>query len=207
MFWGRRKAHKLSEKKQKLFEAYQHQQEDMQACLERTLEYGHVVLDVGCGRGESSLGYLAMRPDAYIIACDLFYDGLAQLCTAMKEAEIKNMTILLRDALDVLQALPDASVDVVLLFFPDPWPKNRHHKRRIMAQDGFMLHVKRVLKKDGVFVWRTDSQEYLEHGMEILQAEGFMSSQPFPIGWQTTYEKKACKLSQKISTVFCSLLR
>jgi tRNA (guanine-N7-)-methyltransferase len=94
-----------------------------------------LVLEVGCGLGHAALGYVAAHPDHDLIAVDVHTPGIALLLSRAEAAGVTNLRVVEGDALDVLDRLPQASLHAVHLFFPDPWPKRPHHKRRFVRQD------------------------------------------------------------------------
>ena len=95
----------------------------------------------------------------------------ARLLRALaEEAELPNLKVYCADAVEVLRrCIPDASLDLAMLFFPDPWPKKRHHKRRLV-QPGFVEELRSKLKPGGVFHLATDWENYAEQMLEVLNA-------------------------------------
>jgi tRNA (guanine-N(7)-)-methyltransferase len=103
--------------------------------------------------------------------------GVGALLKEIEERELKNVRIYSIDANEVIDlCLPDASVDRVLMFFPDPWHKKRHHKRRLV-QPEFAQRIRHKLRVGGIFHLTTDWENYSEHMMEVLGAsEGFVNT-------------------------------
>lgn len=130
-----------------------------------------VVLEIGFGNGESLLEMARRHPEWNFIGIEVHRPGVGHLLKLAAEHEVENLRVSTRDAVEVLeQQLPDASLDRVQLYFPDPWPKKRHHKRRIV-QPGFARLVARKLVAGGEFHLVTDWQPYAEHMREVLDAE------------------------------------
>ena len=121
------------------------------------------VLDIGFGDGEALLAAAARYPDVDYLGIEVHEPGIGHLLTLIERARLSNIRICDRDAVDVIeQMLPDASFDAVNLLFPDPWPKKRHHKRRIV-QPAFVDAVARVLRPQGILHVATDWADYAEH--------------------------------------------
>jgi tRNA (guanine-N7-)-methyltransferase len=96
--------------------------------------------------------------------------GVGHLLLRIEELGIRNLRVVCRDAVEVLErCVPEASLDEVLLYFPDPWPKKRHHKRRIVQPD-FVALVASRLRPGGVFRMATDWQPYAEHMLAVAGA-------------------------------------
>ena len=95
--------------------------------------------------------------------------GVGHLLLGAQADSLTNIRVICHDAVEVLQQLPAASIASVHIFFPDPWPKKRHHKRRLI-QPAFASMVARVLKQDGVFRLATDWEHYAHHMREVLDA-------------------------------------
>ena len=132
------------------------------------------VLEIGFGNG-ASLAQMAMaEPAAHFIGIEVHRPGVGNLLQLIEQNAIRNIRIVCDDAVEVLeQRIADNSLDRVQLFFPDPWPKKKHHKRRIV-QPVFAQLVRRKLKPGGVWHMATDWQDYAEHMLEVMNAaEGF----------------------------------
>ena len=126
-----------------------------------------VWLEIGFGGGEHMAAQAARRPDALVIGCEPFLNGVASALRHVEEQGLKNVRIHADDARDVLAALPDASLDRVLILFPDPWHKARHNKRRLL-QDETAARIARLLKPGGTVRFVTDWLDYAEWSLERL---------------------------------------
>ena len=126
-----------------------------------------VWLEIGFGGGEHMAAQAATRPDALVIGCEPFLNGVASALRHVEEGDLKNVRIHADDARDVVDALPDASVDRVLILFPDPWHKARHNKRRLL-QDETAQAFARILKPGGTLRFVTDWLDYAEWALERL---------------------------------------
>jgi tRNA (guanine-N7-)-methyltransferase len=133
-----------------------------------------VWLEIGFGGGEHMAAQAARRPDVLILGAEPFLNGVASALRHLDEGGIENVRISSGDARDVLAALPDAALDRVFILFPDPWPKARHHKRRLI-QDEVITELARVLKPGGRLRFATDWADYAAWTLERLsRAPGFV---------------------------------
>jgi len=136
-----------------------------------------VVVEVGFGNGEALLHMSQLHPEWDFLGIEVHRPGVGGLMRQLKELEISNVRVMSEDAVEILEnQLTDGSVDRLLLFFPDPWHKKKHHKRRIV-QPGFAQLVRRKLRPGGVFHMATDWQPYAEHMREVMEsAQGFRNA-------------------------------
>ncbi|MEJ2509859.1 MAG: tRNA (guanosine(46)-N7)-methyltransferase TrmB [Gammaproteobacteria bacterium] len=132
------------------------------------------ILEIGFGNGESLAEIAANHPAQDFIGIEVHRPGVGHLLRELEARDLDNVRVITHDAVEVLKAqIPDAALDAVYLFFPDPWPKKRHHKRRIV-QPEFVQLLRRKLKVGGVFHLATDWENYAEHMLEVMRgAEGF----------------------------------
>lgn len=125
-------------------------------------------LEIGFGNGETLLELARTRPDEDFLGIEVHSPGVGRLLMGIEAEQIKNLRVVCADAVEVLTyCLPDASLDAVLLYFPDPWPKKRHHKRRLL-QTEFATLVARKLKMHGRFHLATDWPDYAAHILTVL---------------------------------------
>lgn len=128
------------------------------------------VLDIGFGDGEALLSTAAAHPHIDYLGVEVHEPGVGHLLILLERARLENVRVIVRDAVEVIEAmLPDASFDAINLFFPDPWPKKRHHKRRIV-QPAFVAECARIMKPGGLLHVATDWAPYAEHTLEVLAA-------------------------------------
>jgi len=124
-------------------------------------------LEIGFGNGESLVALAAAHPERDHLGIEVHRPGVGHLMLRTEELGLTNVRAVCRDAVEVLQqCIPPGSLDEVLLYFPDPWPKKRHHKRRIV-QPEFVALVASRLREGGVFRMATDWQPYSEHMLEV----------------------------------------
>ena len=136
-----------------------------------------VVLEIGFGNGDSLLRQVIANPQNNFLGIEVHRPGVGHLLRLADEAGITNLRVINHDAIEVLQQqIPDQSLDGIQLFFPDPWHKKRHHKRRIVNAE-FVELVKRKLKKGGFIHLATDWQNYAEHMLAVMeQASGLVNT-------------------------------
>ncbi len=141
---------------------------DIAAWFGRTSD---VVLEIGCGTGTSTLAMALDEPDLDVIAVEVYRRGLAQLLTSIDREGATNIRMIRGDAMDVLeQLLTPGSLTGVRVFFPDPWPKSRHHKRRLLQPATVALIADR-LRPGGVLHVATDHADYAGQIAEVGDAE------------------------------------
>ncbi|OBI29952.1 tRNA (guanosine(46)-N7)-methyltransferase TrmB [Mycobacterium sp. E2238] len=130
-----------------------------------------LVLEIGCGSGISTLAMAKDEPDVDVIAVEIYKRGLAQLLCAIDREGVGNVRLIRGNGVEVLQRLiPSGSLTGVRVFFPDPWPKARHHKRRFLQPGTIGLIADRLLP-GGVLHAATDHPGYAEHIGEVGDAE------------------------------------
>ena len=136
-----------------------------------------VIFEIGFGNGRSLAEMAAQHPEQDYIGVDVHRPGVGSLLLQLEDQAIENVRVVCEDAVQVLtHQIPDDSLQAVYLFFPDPWPKKRHHKRRLL-QPEFVQLVRKRLKVNGLFHMATDWQGYAEHMMAVMsQAEGFKNT-------------------------------
>ena len=165
--------------------------------------FGHdrpLHFEIGFGGGEH-LAYRAdLLPDHGFIGAEPFVNGVAQALTHVEEQTLANVRLHWGDALDVLQRIPDGALTMIYLLHPDPWPKNKNAKRRMMIDGPVKLFADK-LKPGGEFRFGTDHDVYLRHALMVMQrhTDKFEwqvkwrdSWENRPSGWcETRYEHKA----------------
>ncbi|NEX94255.1 tRNA (guanosine(46)-N7)-methyltransferase TrmB [Caulobacter sp. 17J65-9] len=128
-------------------------------------EAKEVWFEVGFGGGEHMAEQAARHADVLIVGCEPFQNGVGSALRHVEERELNNVRLHMGDARDVLAAFPDASLTRVFVLFPDPWPKARHHKRRVIQQET-LSELARVLKPGGRFRFVTDWKDYAAWTLE-----------------------------------------
>jgi tRNA (guanine-N7-)-methyltransferase len=121
---------------------------------------GRVALEIGFGAGEHLAALAATHPDTGFIGVEIFETGVAKLLTAIAAHDLRNVRILIDDARLLLGALPDRSLDGAYILFPDPWPKLRHRKRRIVSP-ATLARLARAMRDGAELRLATDDPDYL----------------------------------------------
>ena len=128
-----------------------------------------VVLEIGFGMGASLVEMAKNAPEKNFIGIEVHLPGVGACLMAAAEAEVSNLRVYEHDAVEILaDCIPDACLDTVQLFFPDPWHKKKHHKRRIV-KDEFVQQLRAKLKVGGIFHMATDWENYAESMIEVMQ--------------------------------------
>jgi tRNA (guanine-N7-)-methyltransferase len=203
--WGRRQTRPLKEKQRQALETLW-----PQVCLELpsnsmiqleglfNAPLEHFWLEIGFGSGEHLATQASHNSHVGFIGCEPFINGVASLVSSIYEKPLKNIRIVKDDARLLLARLPNQSIGRIYVLFPDPWPKKRHHKRRIIQNEAVRMCL-RILQPGGLLVMATDDEEYA-HWIQNTMAEqpafeqvleGRASIFERPNDWSTTrYEKK-----------------
>lgn len=130
-----------------------------------------LVLEIGSGMGETTVAIAQARPETDFIAIEVHGPGVGSLLKRIVELGLVNLRVIRHDASEVLeQMIGDATLDGMHIFFPDPWPKKRHHKRRLI-QAPFVALIARKLRAGGYLHVATDWDEYAEQMLAVLSAE------------------------------------
>ena len=160
-----------------------------------------VWLEIGFGGGEHLVWQARHAPDVTIIGCEPFEDGVVKVLTAIEDDALANVRIHMDDARDLLRALPEASIARAFILFPDPWPKRKHIKRRLVNAAALAL-LARVLRPGGELRIATDIGDYARTMLEafrdetrfVWQADAPSDWRVRPADWpETRYEAKAAR--------------
>ncbi len=159
-----------------------------------------VWLEIGFGGGEHMVHQAVTYPDIAIIGAEPFVNGVAMLLGKIRRAGAKNVAVHPGDARDLMDVLPEASIDKAFLLYPDPWPKKRHHRRRFVTPE-HLQPLARVLKPGAEFRVATDIADYVRQTLEEVPKAGFDWLAEGPEDWRkpwadwisTRYEQKAIR--------------
>lgn len=160
-----------------------------------------VWMEIGFGGGEHLLWQARANPDVGMIGCEPFEDGLVKVLTAIEEQGLANIRLWPDDARAVLRWLPPASIDRMFVLFPDPWPKKRHQKRRLLSAATLGL-IARALKPGGELRIGTDIADYARTiFMAVAESPALRWTAARPDDWrrrpgdwpETRYEQKAIR--------------
>lgn len=162
-------------------------------------EYEQIWLEVGFGGGEHLLHQARLNPDVGLIGIEPFLNGVAKVLVGASDDGLGNIALHHGDARPVMDRMPDESLDKVFVLFPDPWPKPRHHKRRILSAE-FIAQIFRLLKPGGEFRFASDIISYVDWTLTRIDAHGgFIWAPKDASAWReppkdwpgTRYEAKA----------------
>jgi len=162
--------------------------EDRETCLE-----------IGFGGGEHLIEAASLAPEIDFIGCEPFVNGVAKLLSKIDARGLTNISLHQGDAVQILDLLPNESLTCVYLFYPDPWPKRRHRKRRFVSQEN-LTRLARVMKPNAQLRFATDIDDYAAWTLARIQASAAFRWKaalaedwrlPWPNWTQTKYESKA----------------
>lgn len=162
--------------------------------------FDEIILEIGFGMGDALLEYARNNPNTLYLGVEVHTPGVGRVLREIEKQNLQNIRILQGDAVQILQGfIPDNSLTRVHLFFPDPWPKARHHKRRIVNKE-FAKLVAQKLNAQGIFHMATDWPNYAEWMLEVMDTHSDFKKRsedrdgrPF-----TKFEQRGIKLGHPI---------
>lgn len=131
-----------------------------------------IYLEIGSGKGQFLVGMAKKYPSRNFVGIERNVTCAGFIAKKLVEEEISNAKLIFNDGEKVLQEMKEKSVNIVYLNFSDPWPKTRHHKRRLTSEK-FCYLYKKVLKNDGYIIQKTDNLELFEFSKETFKENGF----------------------------------
>lgn len=166
------------------------------------------IIEIGFGMGDTTAKMAMFKGENNYLGLEVYLKGFVKLLSTLGEYSIDNVRIMRFNAVDVLNGMiEDGSVDGFHIFFPDPWPKKKHHKRRIMNQE-FLHLLSTKLKKGGYIYMVTDWEEYAEEVLALEPNEPLLSN-PFggfapPVAWRpmTKFERKGMEKEYTINEIW-----
>ena len=163
-------------------------------------------LDIGFGAGETTIHLAKTNPEMSVLGAEVYLSGIGSLLSRADEESLDNISILNEDIVPFLEEkVPDDCFDLILMFYPDPWPKRKHHKRRLL-QKSFIDLLNKKLKAGGVFYFKTDWDHYFQETQKLLfenndwkvlennELESYLIDLP-----QTSFERKALASGRKLN--------
>jgi tRNA (guanine-N7-)-methyltransferase len=163
-------------------------------------------LDIGFGAGETTIHLAKTNPEMSVLGAEVYLSGIGSLLSRADEDSLDNISILNEDIVPFLEEkVPDDCFDLILMFYPDPWPKRKHHKRRLL-QKSFIDLLNKKLKAGGVFYFKTDWDHYFQETQKLLfenndwkvlennELESYLIDLP-----QTSFERKALASGRKLN--------
>lgn len=170
-----------------------------------------ICLEIGFGGGEHLVAQAKANPDVLFIGCEPYINGVAKLLTQIDQEKINNIRLFTEDARLLVRQLPDASVNAVFILFPDPWPKLRHNKRRIVSQETLSL-LARIQPAGARLLLATDHIDYsawmfehvLAHPHYEWRAKSKTDWENPPADWvQTRYQRKTTEQGRNPVFIEC----
>lgn len=159
-----------------------------------------IVFEIGCGSGESTIGFAKENPDSVVIALEVHRPSISHLVENAHKENLTNIKVVYADGVQVLRDwVADNSLTAIFAFFPDPWPKKRHNKRRLFRPEIVELMLKK-LKPGAEIITATDWAEYGKQMLEVLP-NSVLTKRP---NWrpETKYERKGRSANREIMEIF-----
>ena len=156
-FYGRRKGRRISSMNLKLLENYSNKfyLQEEQICKLASYEYNKNILEIGFGNGDNLVNMSLNKPNNLFIGCDAYYNGCVKLLKKIVNKNIKNIKIWPDDIHLIIKKFKKNFFDLILILQPDPWPKKKHKKRRLIQQK-FLDDLNQILKYEGKLIISTD---------------------------------------------------
>ena len=168
-----------------------------------------MILEIGFGNGQHLVGLAQRNREAQIYGVELYKAGIVKVLKEIGQKDLQNLKVLCKDAREVLDSLKEKIVSEMYILFPDPWPKVRHHKRRLLQKD-FIKQCVKILNDDGILYIATDWENYAEEiekslmelsGGKYLKYSKLLDSPVADKIQETTFAKRAIREGRSI-TVF-----
>jgi tRNA (guanine-N7-)-methyltransferase len=170
---------------------------DLKACFDS--DQHNLVIEIGFGDGAALIESALKYPDKNFIGIEVYDSGLGQCLNAINQHKIKNIRLIYRDAVEVFeQFITKQSVEKINILFPDPWPKKRHHKRRLVNKRFLALLSKSLINK-GIVNVSTDWENYAQQiELTFKESNQFKEIKSELRDFKTKFEKRGIKLGHKI---------
>lgn len=168
------------------------------------------ILEIGFGMGETTAKIAAAHPQNDYLGIEVHPPGVGALLRLIEQSALTNVRIVQHDAVEVVQhMITPGALDAIHVFFPDPWPKKRHHKRRLV-QPPFVAELARVLKRGGFLHVATDWADYARHTREVLaSSDRFtaierteLAGEPLAIRPPTKFERRGVRLGHDVADLY-----
>ena len=163
-------------------------------------------MEIGFGMGECLLAMAQTHPDYNYLGIDVYDAGIGSVMNNLSQSGMENVRVISHDAKEIVaEYLPASCLDAAYIFFPDPWPKKRHHKRRLIQPD-FVSSLVEVIKPGGKIRLATDWEEYAYFMLAVMDSQPALYN---PIGWErfgprpkerplTKFERRGQRLGHRI---------
>jgi len=187
----------------------QHHLHGVQELSELAKSYKKIILEIGFGNGENTFFLADKYPNALIIASEVYLSGIGSLLNSIDQNSLNNIRIYDDDVRELLLKIKSEIFDEIYIICPDPWPKARHHKRRLIKHD-FLKVLAKVLRKDGAVYISTDWKNYAESIEEEIEKtkEYFSFKQISNAGMPITrFQQRAINEGRSIHTFLLKVLK
>lgn len=174
--------------------------------IQEFIRGSYSLLDIGFGAGETLVSVAQKKSDISLLGAEVYQSGIGTVLSKAERLNLENIKIVNEDAEDLLQnKIPDNSFDAIIMFYPDPWPKRKHHKRRLIKKE-FIDLLNKKLKPNGIFYFKTDWKDYFDkvnllfedpnwEDLNLIDLEDHLRDIP-----PTSFEKKAIQANRSLNT-------
>ena len=174
--------------------------------IQEYIRGNYSLLDIGFGAGETLVSIAQKKLDISLLGAEVYLSGIGTVLSKADRFNLENIKIVNEDAEDLLQnKIPDNSFDAIIMFYPDPWPKRKHHKRRLIKKE-FIDLLNKKLKPNGIFYFKTDWKDYFDkvnllfedtnwEDLNLIDLEEHLRDIP-----PTSFEKKAIQANRSLNT-------
>ena len=174
--------------------------------IQEYIRGNYSLLDIGFGAGETLVSIAQKKLDISLLGAEVYLSGIGTVLSKADRFNLENIKIVNEDAEDLLQnKIPDNSFDAIIMFYPDPWPKRKHHKRRLIKKE-FIDLLNKKLKPNGIFYFKTDWKDYFDkvnllfedpnwEDLNLIDLEDHLRDIP-----PTSFEKKAIQANRSLNT-------
>tara|TARA_R110002111_G_scaffold41424_2_gene76872 strand:+ start:603 stop:1196 length:594 start_codon:yes stop_codon:yes gene_type:complete len=152
-----------------------------------------ITLEIGCGHGHFLTAYAAAHPQEYCIGVDIIEDRLVRAERKLRRAELTNVNFVRADAIMLLETLPESvRVNRIFVLFPDPWPKRKHHKNRLI-QPHFLELLAKKADSEAKLYFRTDHDPYFKKAHEVVaeHPDWDLADATWPFEYETVFQERA----------------
>ena len=174
--------------------------------IQEFIRGNYSLLDIGFGAGETLVSIAQKKSDISLLGAEVYQSGIGTVLSKAERLNLENIKIVNEDVEDLLQnKIPDNSFDAIIMFYPDPWPKRKHHKRRLIKKE-FIDLLNKKLKPNGIFYFKTDWKDYFDkvnllfedpnwEDLNLIDLEDHLRDIP-----PTSFEKKAIQANRSLNT-------
>ena len=174
--------------------------------IQEFIRGNYSLLDIGFGAGETLVSIAQKKLDISLLGAEVYLSGIGTVLSKADRFNLENIKIVNEDAEDLLQnKIPDNSFDAIIMLYPDPWPKRKHHKRRLIKKE-FIDLLNKKLKPNGIFYFKTDWKDYFDkvnllfedtnwEDLNLIDLEEHLRDIP-----PTSFEKKAIQANRSLNT-------